>query len=130
MTLARSNTFIKNTLLAYSGIGARVSSECETFMRNGEVIARMNVKGKNLYLYLALGHGAYSKSNYVSSVKGKYTDTSLLIKVKSEGSCKLALSMIQTMMQRLNAQPAARTPRDYSKLYTGKEELINFDEIS
>lgn len=121
---------IKNTLLAYSGIGARVSSECETFMRNGEVIARINVKGKNLYLYLALGQGAYSKSNYVSSVKGKYTDTSLLIKVKSEGSCKLALSMIQTMMQRLNAQPAARTPRDYSKLYTGKEELMNFDEIS
>ncbi len=108
---------IKNELLSYASTAARIDYEEETVEQNGKVVARIGVKGKVLYLYLATTAGSYSKSNYVSSAKGKYADTTLLVKVKTVNSLSVALKLIQSAMKKCGAEQIAHTYKDYAEQY-------------
>ena len=108
---------IKNELLSYTSTVARIDYEEETIEQNGKIVARIGVKGKVLYLYLATTAGSYSKSNYVSSAKGKYADTTLLVKVKTVNSLSVALKLIQSAMKKCGAEQIAHTYKDYAEQY-------------
>ena len=123
--LQANYTAIKNELLSYKRINSRVSWKCETFWRGRANIARINVKGKSLYLYLALPFADYEATPYVNSAESKYSDTSLLIKIKSTRSLKRALALIAEMMQKLKAVRVEREPEDYSMPYQTTEELVS-----
>ena len=117
-------TAIKNELLSYDRVGARTSWKCETFRRKKETLARINVMGKSLYLYLALPLEGHEGLQGVSDAGEKSADTPLLIKVKSERSCKRALALIAEMMQGIGAVKTARDPEDYRMPYEDTETLV------
>ena len=117
-------TIIKNELLSYERVGARTSWRCESFRRKKETLARINVMGKSLYLYLALPFEDYAGKQGVSDAGKKSADTPLLLKIKSERACKRAVALIAEMMQRLEVARIEREPEDYRLPYEDTEALI------
>ena len=117
-------TAIKNELLSYERVGARISWKCESFRRKKDTLARINVMGKSLYLYLALPFEDYAGKQGVSDASAKSADTPLLLKIKSERACKRAVALIAEMMQRLEVARIEREPEDYRMPYEDTEALI------
>ena len=115
---------IKNALLSYERVLARTSWKCETYKKGRQMLARINVMGKSIYLYLALSPADYEGKNSISDASAKMADTPLLVKVKSERSLKRALALIAEMMQKMNIAQVAREPQDYAMPYESTEELL------
>ena len=115
-------TEIKNELLSYRGVKARTSWSGESFKRGRVHIAKIDVKGKALYLYLALDAAALEGTKYrVSAVKGA---CSVLLKVKSERKKKYALELIAMLMEGLGLTRIEREAEDYRMPYEDNEALI------
>ena len=55
---------VKNALLSYDGVKAKTSWKYEAFKRGRVHLARIDVKGKMLYLYLALDPSEYESTKY------------------------------------------------------------------
>ncbi len=55
---------IKNLLLSYKGVKARTSWKAESFKHGRTHVAKIDIKGKKLYLYLALNPNEFADSKY------------------------------------------------------------------
>lgn len=95
---------IKNELLSYKKMRAKTSSNYEAFYAGRSHFAKVNVKGKTLYLYLALDAKEYEDSKYfakdVSSV-ARYKEVPARFKVKSERGVKYAKELIAIVSEKL-----------------------------
>ena len=114
-------TEIKNELLSYRGVKARTSWSKESFNRGRTHIARMDVKGKALYLYLALAPESLDPKYRVAVAKG---DCPTLIKIKSERKKKYALELIRMLMESLELKRIEREAEDYHLPYEDNDALI------
>ncbi len=120
---------IKNELLAYSRVKSGMSWNGDRFNLGRDTIAKININGKTLCLYLALNPDEYSITKYhhkyVGDIKA-YESTPMMVKVKSNMGLKKAVQLIFEMMEHLKAQRKHRTPVDYVAEYPYKsdEELI------
>lgn len=120
---------IKNELLAYSRVKSGISWNGDRFNLGRDTIAKININGKTLCLYLALNPDEYSITKYhhkyVGDIKA-YESTPMMVKVKSNMGLKKAVQLIFEMMEHLKAQRKHRTPVDYVAEYPYKsdEELI------
>ena len=119
---------IKNALLSYKGVKARISWKCETYKKQKAILSRIDVKGKAIYLYLNLDPAEFADSKYfISDASGKAggEDTPLLLKVKSERGRNHALELIGIMMERFGFERFDRAPEDYRMPYEDNETLID-----
>ncbi len=120
---------IKNELLAYSRVKSGISWNGDRFNLGRDTIAKININGKTLCLYLALNPDEYSITKYhhkyVGDIKA-YESTPMMVKVKSNMGLKKAVQLIFEMMEHLKTQRKHRTPVDYAAEYPYKsdEELI------
>ena len=113
---------IKNELLSYRGVKSRISWSKETFKRGRVPLAKMDVKGKTLYLYLALDPARFADTKYiVSTAKGELPT---LIKIKGERKKKHALELIALLMAELEIARIDREAEDYRLPYEETEALI------
>ena len=122
-------TAIKNRLLSYKGIKDRISWNYEAFNRGRAHAAKINVKTKTLYLYLALDPEALAGTKYSFvdvSAKKKYASVPVLLKIKGDRKFKHALELIDM----LGAEKLAlkklegREDVDYRIPYKTLEELV------
>ena len=115
-------TEIKNELLSYKGVKSRISWSKETFKRGRMHLAKMDVKGKALYLYLALDPAALEGTKYKFTLaKG---DCPVLLKIKSERKKKYALELIAQLMAGFGLVRIEREAEDYHLPYEDNEALI------
>ena len=115
-------TEIKNELLSYQGVKARSAWAKESFKRGRTHIAKIDVKGKALYLYLALDPTTLEGTKYrVSTAKG---DCPTLIKIKTERKKKYALELIAMLMESLAITRIEREAEDFRMPYEETEALI------
>ena len=115
-------TEIKNALLSYKGVKARTSWSKETFKCGRVHVAKMDVKGKALYLYLALDPAALEGTKYKFAVaKG---DCPVLVKIKSERKKKHALELIEMLMSNLGLAFTEAQAVDYRMPYEDTDALI------
>ena len=120
-------TVIKNTLLSYKGIKARMSWNIESFNKSRDPIARINAKGKALMLYLALDPKDYNVNKYhFTDVSGKpkFDVTPMMIKVRSNRSLKYALELIEELMRKLELPLGKPANVDYHMPYETNEQLV------
>ena len=111
---------LKNEFLMYKGVKTRISWKAEAVRKGRETIARFAVRENTLCVFLALDPDAYRDSKYVfESVKDikAYEAVPMLIRVKSDLSCRKVKELISDIMQprevkRLNEAPEI----DYSYL--------------
>lgn len=120
-------TEIKNELLAYNNVKSRISWNHEAFSAGRKKCARINVKGKTVFLYLPLDPKDYADSKYhitdVSDVK-KNKDMPLLLKVRSNRGVKYAKELIAIVMEMLGLTRLENpTFVDYHLPYATPEEL-------
>ena len=114
-------TEIKNALLSYKGVKARVAWGKESFKCGRVHIAKLDVKGKALYLYLALDPRELDAKYFVTEAKG---ECPALIKIKSARKLKQSLELVEMLMARLGLKKTERTAEDYRMPYEETEALI------
>ena len=115
-------TEIKNLLLSYKGVKSKISWFKETFKRGRTHIAKIDVKGKALCLYLAIDPSSLEGTKYkVSEVKGACPT---LLKIKSERKKKYAIELISSLMENLGLAKIEREYEDYRLAYEDNDALI------
>ena len=102
---------IKNALKSYKRINSNVSWHGDRFNLGRDTIAKMNICGKTLCLYLALDpedeelkQTVYHQKN-VGEQKA-YESTPFMVKVKSDGAAKKAVRLVGILAEKLEAQKA------------------------
>ncbi len=92
---------LKNELLSYEQVKARMSWHCESFNRGRVQLAKMTVRGKTLLLYLALTPSDFEESKYHhsdSSDSARYGAVPFTLKVRSARALKYAKELIAILM--------------------------------
>ncbi len=125
---------IKNKLLSYKGVKGRISWGNESFNKGRTYIAKVSAKSKTLYLYLALDPATLEEGTYNfedMSVKKKYENVPVLVKIKGPRKLKYALELIEKICDENLALPANKNfeEADYTVPYRSTEELVELGLI-
>ena len=128
---------LKNQLLSYKGVKSRMSWACENFNNGRNSVARINVKSKTLYLYLALDpsevasleDGKYRINDL--SAKKKYAGVPTLFKLKGPRKFKYATELIELLCaQKMSLSPVKRFKEiDYKGEKCTLEELVKSGDV-
>ena len=119
-------TALKNALLSYKGVKARVSWNFESFNKGRVQCAKLNIKGNALQLYLALDPKEYNANKYHFvdvADKPKLDQVPMMLKVKSDRALKYALELIEEMMNKLGMERIETPSVDYRMPYETTEDL-------
>ena len=118
---------LKNAFAELAGVKARLSRHCENFRFHADRIAKLNVGGKTLTLYLALDPSAYEDTKYryedVSDRK-TYTETPMKIRITSKRMVKYAKELLQDLAAKYSVTVSGCIPMDYHMKYQTDEALI------
>lgn len=121
-------TELKNELLSYKKIKARMSWKRETFKFGKEVVAKLSFRGKTMCLYLPLNAGDFVESKYhvddVSDTPSN-VDTPVMYRLKNARRVKYAADLVAMVMDKFGAVRVERVAEDYYMPYEGIVELID-----
>ena len=128
-------TLLKNELLSYKKVRARMSWKRETFRVSGSAlaeggesrtIARLSHRGKTLCLFLPLNPANYEDTKYKVELEDStsYEDTPCLYRIKNEKRLRYALELIQSVMEELGVPRVEHETEDFYMPYEGVVELI------
>ena len=99
---------LANELLNHEKVRNRISWANSCFYLGKKVVSKFSIRGKTLYLYLALEPKSFHNSKYFivdeSAVK-RYEAVPLRLKVKSQRGVKFAKELIEFLMQKTGAAP-------------------------
>ncbi|MDE7191448.1 MAG: hypothetical protein K2O35_03185 [Clostridia bacterium] len=130
VTVKQFYSQLKNHLLSYGKVNARMTKKREVFRFGKVVVAKMSLRSKTLRLYLALDYGKYKDGKYMvedaSSVKA-VEDTPVLYRIANERRSRFAKELIDEMLKALGAAQSERTNIDYTAdlPYMSDEELFH-----
>ena len=103
---------LANELLSYDKVRNRISWTNSTFYMGRKTLSKFSIRGKTLYLYLALEPRHFQDSKFFatdeSSVK-KYENVPLRVKVKSRRGTKFAKELIEILMKKFGAVRTEQT---------------------
>ena len=120
-------TELKNALAGISGIKSRLCQGCENFRIGRKKIAKMNIGGKTLVLYLALDPAEYEDTKYrFSDVSEKktYAETPMKLRITSDRALRHAKELIEALAVKLDAANVGYVYMDYHFPYKTDEQLI------
>ena len=130
-------SILKNKFLSYKGVKGRISWGNETFKLGRDHLAKINVKARTIYLYLALDpatvaaieDGKYSIED-VSAMR-KYQNVPVLFKLQGPRKLKYALELIEMLCdEQMKLPPVKRfTEVDYTVPYQTTEALVEAGNI-
>lgn len=119
---------IKNKLLSYKNMRARASWSYESFNSGRSKIAKINIKGKTLVLYLALDPAEYANTKYHikdMSSKTKYASVPVMVRVKSPRGAKFAIELIEQVAEKKGLVADPKFSKEKYKIkYKSTEKLI------
>ena len=98
---------LKNELLSYKGVRADMTVKNENFKVQKRIIARMNVVGDCVRLYLALDPAEYSTKKYKHKDafdQPGYEGTLLMMKVAQEKERLLAVNLIEELVKKFSLE--------------------------
>lgn len=114
---------IKNELLSYKGVKARMSWKGETFYSGRVTYAKLCIRGKSLSLFLALNAQDYVDTKYIlkdMSEVATYEKTPCLYRIKNDRRLKYSGELIQTVMGEREKLPEYEKV-DWAKQYPYEE---------
>ena len=116
---------IKNHFLSYK-VKARLSWNYESYNAGRKKLAKINVRGKTLVLYLALEPAKYENTKYHfrdASESKKFAETPMMLKIRSSRGVKHAIELIDAMMAELGLVRREVAEENY------RPERKTFDEL-
>lgn len=121
---------LANYILSHNKVRNRVSWTNSSFYAGRKALARFAVRGKTLYLYLALDPQEFENTKYFvsdeSDVK-RYEAVPLRVKVKSERGVKFAKELINILTERtglIRAENCAETVQKSDYPYDTTKNLL------
>ena len=119
---------VKNKLLSYKNVKARSSWSFESFNRGRVKLAKLNVRGKTLVMYIAIDPASLADTKYHvrdMSEKAKYAAVPTMIRVKSPRGAKYACELIERLMEEkeIPVNPNYREVKS-DLAYRSNEDLI------
>ncbi len=122
---------IKNELMSYEDIKCFASWNRELFKQGRKPCAKLNCKGKTLFVYLPLDPKEFDANKYhhldVSKEDGK-NEYPFLLKVRSNRACKYAKELIALVMERYEiAKREVYEPKDYHMAPMSLDEMLEKD---
>lgn len=116
---------IKNYVLSYKKVKAKISWSHENVHIGKEKICWFVFKGKSLYLYLPLNAQDYADSKYkVEHINSKrYEEVPCEYKIKNARRAKYATELIAKVMERFEVPFIEREVEDYISAYPYEETL-------
>ena len=122
-------TDLKNELISFKSVHARISWKRETFKCHKDVVAKFAYRGKQLCIFLPLNPADYMDDNNHpvedASDMSCYEDTPLMIRLKSKRRVKFAKQLINTVMEKFGIPRVEHESIDFYLPYEGILELIN-----
>ena len=117
---------IRNKLLSFKGVSARVSWANDSVNKGRTKLAKLNIKGRTLYVYLALDADEFASTKYKTKAASgkKFSAVSCLIKVKSSRKLKYTLELIDIMASKLGLTAIEREKEDFAPPFESTETLI------
>ena len=119
---------VKNKLLSYKNVKARSSWSFESFNRGRVKLAKLNVRGKTLVMYIAIDPASLADTKYHvrdMSEKAKFAAVPTMIRVKSPRGAKYACELIERLMEEkeIPVNPSYREVKS-ELAYRSNEDLI------
>ncbi len=121
-------TELKNEIMAYARVKARTSWGFESFNKGRLQLAKLNVKGASVQLYLALDTSEYSAEKYFFtdvSDKPKVDKVPMLLKVKGAKGMRNAIELIGEVMSKNGIERGTPPTDDYRMPYESTEALVD-----
>ena len=114
--------------MSYKKVREKTSANYEAFYAGREHLAKVNVRGKTLYLYLALNPKDYENSKYfptdVSSVS-RYKEVPMRIKVRSDRGVKYAKELISVIANKYSLiKNSSYTQIDYAPEHQTEASML------
>lgn len=120
-------TALKNEMLSYKKVKARMSWKREIFRLGREAVARLAYRGNTLCVYFPLNAADYTGSKYKVedvSESASYADTPCMYRLKNGRRARYALELFAAVMERMGGVRTERIAEDYYLPYEGVVELI------
>lgn len=92
---------IKNKFLQYRKITARISKKCESFRCGRNLVAKINIVGKTIRVYLALDPKKYPTNIYFQKDAGDkkaYEEVPMMMRVRSDRALRRTYTLIEGLM--------------------------------
>ena len=92
---------IKNHILAYKDVKARMSWRNESYNKGRLNLFKIKLRGKTIYLYCALDPEKYEKNTYFheTATAKKYAKVPMMVKIKSDRGLKRAKELVDDVMK-------------------------------
>lgn len=120
-------TAVKNSLMSYKGVRCRTSFNFESFRAGRKLLAKIAVRGKSVYVFLALNPTDYAATKYRFedvSEKKSYIDTPMKIKITSRRATKHCTELIAALMENNEIATGKAVEKVYRFAYKTDENLI------
>ena len=121
-------TEIKNNLLSYKKVKARMSWKRESFNYGREQFAKLSYRGNTLCLFLPLNAADFADTKYkVEDVSdnNNYAETPCMYRIKNARRAKYAIELIALASDKLDIPLTLHETEDFYVPYEGLLELIN-----
>lgn len=95
---------VANHLLSFEGVNERMSWRNLTFNKGRVTLAKLAVRGKTLWLYLALDPEEFINTKYHGENQGsskRYEKTPYAVKIKSQRGLNYAKCLVNIIMERM-----------------------------
>ena len=118
---------LKNAVLGYAGVKCRIGFQGETYRVGKQLIAKSNISGKTLCLYLALNPADFEDSKFrFEDVSDKKTHAAVPMKVRipSRRALKHAQELLKILAEKYELQEVGTLLKEYKFPYETDEQLI------
>lgn len=121
-------TEVKNKILSYKNVKARMSWKRETFNVGRNSVIRLSFRGNTLCIYLALEVDSYKDTKYGvedASNNTSYVDTPCMYRLKNDKRIRYSNDLIEDVMTKYGLEKdESFESKDYYLPYEGTVELI------
>lgn len=117
---------LKNALLSYQKVKSNLSWNYDSIHLGRTKLAKFNIRGKSLYLYLPLNPDNYVNTKYKvqRTESKKYADLPCLYKIRNSRRAKFALELIDVIAKKFELGKDEEKRENYYLPYETTEALI------
>ncbi len=122
---------LKNELLSYKKVKSRISWNYESLNAGRNKIAKFNVRGKTLKLYLALDPDDYAETKYKveRSDSKRYEEVPCMYRITNPRRLKYAIDLISTVAENNGLTKGTAQNEDFYLPYESTEALVEQELI-
>ena len=122
---------LKNALLSYKKVKSRISWNYDSFNAGRNKIAKFNVRGRTLKLYLALNPDDYADTKYKveRSERKRYEEVPCLYKITNPRRVKYAAELIAAVAEKFSLAQGEEHSENFYLPYETTEALIKKELI-